>query len=178
MLDGGDGWPTAVPARAAAARASRGRAADRCRDAGQALRAGRWSCASCGRRAARRPRPEADPNQRAIVAHLRDGAFDLLLTADAESDVTAGAGPASGGRAEGRPPRQRRPGPARPARRLRPRVAAIAVGARQHLRAPGAFDAARAARAVPHVCRTDRDGTVRLRVRTRALERGGVPVGR
>ena len=34
--------------------------------------------------------PGAEPNDRATVLHVRDGAFDLLLTADAESNVLAG----------------------------------------------------------------------------------------
>ena len=34
--------------------------------------------------------PGAEPNDRATVIHLRDGDFDLLLTADAESNVTPG----------------------------------------------------------------------------------------
>ena len=34
--------------------------------------------------------PGAEPNDRATVIHLRDGDFDLLLTADAESNVTSG----------------------------------------------------------------------------------------
>src|SRR6185295_16434939 len=32
----------------------------------------------------------AEPNDHATVLHVRDGAFDLLLTADAESNVLAG----------------------------------------------------------------------------------------
>ena len=34
--------------------------------------------------------PAGDPNDRALVAHVRSGSFDLLLTADAESNVTGG----------------------------------------------------------------------------------------
>ena len=89
VLDGGAGWPTAVQRAlpAALARAHGRRVAAR---AGQTLRLGGlrldvlwpppppdgW-------------RPEGDPNGRAVVAHVRAGAFDLLLPADAESDVTA-----------------------------------------------------------------------------------------
>ena len=50
----------------------------------------RSSCACCGRGACRRRPPGAEPNDRATVLHVRDGAFDLLLTADAESNVLAG----------------------------------------------------------------------------------------
>ena len=55
----------------------------------------RSSCACCGRTATRPRAPGAEPNDRATVIHLRDGDFDLLLTADAESNVTAGARPAA-----------------------------------------------------------------------------------
>ena len=87
-----------------------------------------------------------DPNDRAVVAHVRLGGFDLLLPADAESGVTAAARPAGGRRGQGRPPRQRRPR-ARP--RARPPAAALRRhrgGRRQHLRAPRAVDARGAAR--------------------------------
>src|SRR4051812_8485746 len=40
--------------------------------------------------------PGSDPNDRAIVALLRDGAFAMLLTADAESPVTAPIAPPEG----------------------------------------------------------------------------------
>ena len=58
--------------------------------------------------------------------------------------------------------------------RVRPSVAAIEVGPLEHLRAPGGVTLA-ALRAVPEVVRTDRDGTVRLRVSGSAmrLEREG-----
>ena len=57
--------------------------------------------------------------------------------------------------------------------RIAPRVAAIEVGEEQHLRSPDAGDAG-ALGVVPEVVRTDRDGTVRLRVLggRMTLERG------
>ena len=73
----------------------------------------RSSCACCGRAASRPRPPGAEPNDRATVLHVRDGAFDLLLAADAESNVLAGLPLARGRGAEGLAPRQRRPGPAR-----------------------------------------------------------------
>jgi competence protein ComEC len=102
-----------------------------------------------------------DPNQRAIVAVARDGAFSLLLTADAESDVTAPLSPgpvtalkvAHHGSAD--------PGLPDLLRALRPRVAVIEVGAHNPYGHP-APQALRALAAVPRVYRTDRDGTVRL----------------
>jgi competence protein ComEC len=97
------------------------------------------------------------------VALVRDGRFDLLLPADAESDVTA-ALPlppvdalkvAHHGSAD--------PGLPALLRRLRPAVAAIEVGRRNSYGHP-APQALAALRSVPHVYRTDRDGTVTLTV--------------
>jgi competence protein ComEC len=107
-----------------------------------------------------------------VVALVRDGPFRLLLTADAESDVT---GPldlppvdalkvAHHGSAD--------PGLPALLRRLHPRVAAIEVGRHNPYGHPAGSTLA-ALRIVPEVVRTDRDGTVRLRVRQgqMALER-------
>ena len=121
--------------------------------------------------AAARPgfRPEGDPNDRAIVALVRSGDFDLLLPADAESNVTAALPLPPRRGAEGRPPRQRR---RRACRRCSsgcgPRVAAIEVGRGNTYGHPTPSTLA-ALRAVDHVFRTDRDGTVRLRVRGGAM---------
>jgi competence protein ComEC len=104
-----------------------------------------------------------DPNQRAIVAELHDGGFSMLLTSDAESDVTA-ALPlepvdvlkvAHHGSAD--------PGLPDLLRRLRPEVALIEVG-RNNVYGHPAPATVGDLRAVPEVFRTDRDGTVRLRV--------------
>ena len=114
----------------------------------------------------------ADPNQRAVVARVSDGAFDLLLTADAESDVTAplelapveALKVAHHGSAD--------PGLGPLLRRLRPAVAAIEVGRHNSYGHPDP-STLRQLKSVPHVYRTDRDGTIvltveggRLRVRT------------
>jgi competence protein ComEC len=174
VLDGGAGWPVRVERSLPAWTAGvGGRRIDA--EKGQSLSVG-------GMRVrvlwppARGPafRPDGDPNQRAIVAHVAVGAFDLLLTADAESDVT---GPlalpevealkvAHHGSAD--------PGLPTLLARLHARVAAIEVGRHNSYGHPAPSILA-ALRAVPTVVRTDRDGTVRLRVRGDAMrvERGG-----
>ena len=164
VLDGAEGSPTPLHRAMVAAAARRGvrRLAP---DAGQSLRAGPlelhvlWP---------RREPPEdhagEDPNQRAIVAHLRAGAFDLLLPADAESDVTAALDlppvealkVAHHGSAD--------PGVPDLLARLHPRVAVIEVGRGNSYGHPAPATLA-ALRAVPATYRTDRDGTVRLVVR-------------
>jgi competence protein ComEC len=108
--------------------------------------------------------PAGDPNERAIVALLEASGFRLLLTADAESDVTsrldlppvdalkvAHHGSEDAGL------------PALLAR-LRPRIAVIEVGRHNSYGHPAPSTLA-ALRVVPRVLRTDRDGTVRLHVR-------------
>ena len=119
-------------------------------------------------------RPDGNPNDHAVVAHVQDGAFDLLLPADAESNVTAGLElprvealkvAHHGSADEGLPALLER---------TAPQVAAIEVGEDNTYGhpTPSTLDALRA---VPQLVRTDRDGTVRLRVdggRMR-VERGG-----
>jgi competence protein ComEC len=164
VLDGGAGWPTAVqrtlPAVAAAA-GSRLAAAH----AGEALALGGlrlrllWPPAPTAGW-----RPDGDPNLRAVVAVASFGAFDLLLPADAESDVTLpldlphveALKVAHHGSAD--------PGLPLLLHRLAPAVAAIEVGAHNSYGHP-APQALAALRAVPRVLRTDRDGTIRLLVR-------------
>ena len=98
------------------------------------------------------------------MARVRDGAFTLLLTADAESDVTApldlqavdALKVAHHGSADpGLPPLLAR---------LHPRVAAIEVGRHNSYGHPAPTTLATLKQAVPTVIRTDRDGTVRLHV--------------
>jgi competence protein ComEC len=104
-----------------------------------------------------------NPNQRAIVARVRDGAFTLLLTADAESDVTEPLSlppvlalkVAHHGSAD--------PGLPGLLARLHPRIAVISVGRHNPYGHPTA-QALAALRAVPQLHRTDRDGTVRLSI--------------
>jgi competence protein ComEC len=173
VLDGGAGWPSAVQrGLAAALRRADGRVIPA--RAGQVLRVGAlrfrvlWPPAP--------PpgwHPDGNPNDRAIVAHVKDGAFDLLLPADAESNVTAGLDlprvealkvAHHGSADEGLPAMLER---------TAPRVAAIEVGEENTYGHPTPSTLT-ALRAVPQVVRTDRDGTVRLHVadgRMR-LERG------
>lgn len=174
VLDGGSGWPSAVQRALPAAEAragSRGLAAE----AGEALSVGGMRLRVLWPPPAGPAfRPDGDANLRAVVAHLAVGDFDLLLTADAESDVTGPLSPppvealkvAHHGSAD----------PDLPAllARLRPRIAAIEVGRHNGYGHPAPATLA-ALRVVPTVVRTDRDGTVRLRVRGRTMrvERAG-----
>jgi competence protein ComEC len=107
--------------------------------------------------------PPEDPNPRGVVAIVSAGSFDLWLSADAESgallplplrEVEAMKVPHHGSADPGLPA---------VLERLRPQVAAIEVGADNDYGhpAPSTLDALRA---VPRVYRTDRDGTVVLRV--------------
>ena len=160
VLDGGARTP--APHRAAveaALRRHRVRAV--IPDAGQVLRVGPlrldvlWP-----RRGAPAP---ADPNDGAVVAVLREGPFELLLTADAESNVTLPLRPppadvlkvAHHGSAD--------PGLPALLERVRPRLAAIEVGRGNTYGHPTA-STLDALGGVPHVVRTDRDGTVRLAI--------------
>ena len=104
------------------------------------------------------------------MALVRAGDFDLLLPADAESNVTA-ALPlphvdalkvAHHGSAD--------PGLPALLTRTRPEFAAIEVGRDNTYGHPTASTLAALRAAVPRVVRTDRDGTVRLRIRGGAVE--------
>jgi competence protein ComEC len=163
VLDGGTGWPTAVRRELPAALARAGSRAITAA-AGQVLRIGRLRIRVLWppRRSARW-QPDGNPNDHAVVAHVRDGPFDLLLPADAESNVTAALDlprvealkvAHHGSADEGLPALLERTAPA---------VAAIPVGADNTYGhpAPSTLDALRV---VPEVARNDRDGTVRLHV--------------
>jgi competence protein ComEC len=108
--------------------------------------------------------PPGDPNQRATVAVVSEGGFRLFLSADAESPsllplrlptVTAMKVPHHGSADPGLPA---------VLARLRPEVAAIEVGAHNLYGHPRPATMAALAKGVPHVYRTDRDGTVALTV--------------
>ncbi len=167
LLDGGEG---ATPERRgilAAARAARvPRAVP---DAGQVLHAGRLEL-----RILWPPHEDAalhagtDPNDRAIVAILRDGAFDLYLSADAESNVTAALDLPQVDAMKVAHHGSDDPGLPDLLARLRPQIAAIEVGAHNTYGHPVPATLA-ALRAVPQVFRTDRDGTVRLRIEGGAM---------
>jgi competence protein ComEC len=162
VLDGGAGWPTAVQRGLPAALArTDGRALAAA--AGQVLRVGALKLRVLWPPAPTRGwRPDGNPNDRALVAHVQDGAFDLLLPADAETNVTAGLDlprvevlkvAHHGSVDEGLPAMLER---------TAPQIAAILVGRNSYGHpAPSTLGALRA---VPNVVRTDRDGTVRLRV--------------
>lgn len=164
LLDGGE-QRTELHARALAVAADR-RVPRSTPDAGQSIRAGPLTLRILWpRRAPPGDHAGADPNDRAIVAHLRAGAFDLLLPADAESEVTS---------ALDLPPVEalkvahhgsEDPGTPDLLARLRPRVAVIEVGRGNTYGHPRPALLAALRRAVPAVHRTDRDGTVRLTVR-------------
>jgi competence protein ComEC len=168
VIDGGAGWPTYVqrhlPTALAADHARRIDA-----HAGQVIRFGRITM-----RLLWPPppapgfRPEGDPNDRAIVALVSCGDFDLFLSADAESNVTA---------ALPLPPVEAMKvahhgsvddGLPELLERLQPDVAAIEVGRGNTYGHPAPSTLA-ALRTVAHVYRTDRDGTIRLRVHGGAM---------
>jgi competence protein ComEC len=105
-----------------------------------------------------------DPNPRGIAAVVGEGWFDLFLSADAESPAlleyplpqvdamkVSHHGSADGGLPD-------------VLRRLRPRVAAIEVGAHNSYGHPAPSTLAALRRALPHVYRTDRDGTIRITI--------------
>jgi competence protein ComEC len=168
VLDGGAGWPTyvqrALPAALAGARARRVDA-----HAGQTITFGAITMRVLWPPAPGPDfRPAGDPNDRAIVALVESGDFDLFLPADAESNVTA-ALPLEpvealkvahhGSADDGLPALLER---------LQPEVAAIEVGRGNTYGHPTPSTLA-ALRTVDHVFRTDRDGTVRLRVHGGAM---------
>jgi competence protein ComEC len=163
LLDGGDGSP-APDHRRLLATARRHGVPRLVPDAGQVLHAGPLEVRVLWpHREPAALHAGLDPNQRAVVALVRDGAFDLLLTADAESDVTAPLAlrpvdalkVAHHGSAD--------PGLPALLRRLRPSVAAIEVGRHNPYGHPDPTTLHQLA-AVPRVYRTDQDGTVRLTV--------------
>jgi competence protein ComEC len=106
--------------------------------------------------------PPEDPNPIGVAAIVSEGSFDLWLSADAESDailqyplrpVEAMKVSHHGSADEGLPT---------VLDRLQPQVAAIEVGAGNTYGHPTPETLAALHAAVPHVYRTDRDGTVTL----------------
>jgi competence protein ComEC len=110
------------------------------------------------------PAPE-DPNPRGVAAIVSAGEFDLWLSADAESDAilplplrpVEAMKVSHHGSAD--------PGLPEVLERLRPQVAAIEVGADNSYGHPTPETLAALRAGVPHVYRTDRDGTVTVAVR-------------
>lgn len=132
-------------------------------DAGQVLRAGPLELRVLWPQ--RRPAapPGGEPNDRATVLHVRDGTFDLLLTADAESNITAALDLPVVEALKVAHHGSDDPGLPGLLQRLRPEIAVIEVGAHNTYGHPTPATLT-ALRAVPIVRRTDRDGTVRVRV--------------
>jgi competence protein ComEC len=163
VLDGGEATQPTTGRRAAAAEARADGVARVASDAGQVVRAGPIVARVLWPARMRTAARDADPNLRATVLHVSDGEFDLLLSADAESEVLrrialpqveAMKVPHHGSSDPGLP---------EVLARLKPQVAVVPVGRNTYGHpAPATLAALRAA--VPVVRRTDRDGTVRLRV--------------
>jgi competence protein ComEC len=134
--------------------------------AGQMLRVGRLriEILSPAPLAPDAPAPE-DPNPRGVAAIVSAGEFDLWLSADAESDAilplplrpVEAMKVSHHGSAD--------PGLPEVLKRLQPRVAAIEVGADNSYGHPTPETLTALRAAVPHVYRTDRDGTVTLTLR-------------
>jgi competence protein ComEC len=133
--------------------------------AGQVYRVGRLVITVLGPRprAPGEPPPE-DPNPIGVAAIVSEGSFDLWLSADAESDailkyplrpVEAMKVSHHGSRDEGLP---------EVLKRLRPQVAAIEVGDGNSYGHPAPETLKALDAAVPHVYRTDRDGTLTLTI--------------
>lgn len=104
-----------------------------------------------------------DPNVRAIVAQVSVGTWDLLLPADAESDVTSTLPLAPVEALKVAHHGSVDPGLPDLLARLRPEVAVVEVGRHNSYGHPAPATVAEL-RTVPHVFRTDRDGTVTITV--------------
>jgi competence protein ComEC len=108
--------------------------------------------------------PPEDPNPRGVAAIVSAGDFDLWLSADAESDAIL---PLPLRRVEAMKVSHHGsadPGLPEVLERLQPEVAAIEVGAENSYGHPTPETLAALRAAVPHVYRTDRDGTVTVSV--------------
>jgi len=137
-------------------------------DAGQVLRAGPLELRVLWSHREPAAPPGSEPNDRATVLHVRDGSFDLLLTADAESNVTAGLDLPAAEALKVAHHGSDDPGLPGLLARVQPQVAAISAGAHNSYGHPTPATLA-ALRGVPIVRRTDRDGTIRLTVRAGRL---------
>jgi competence protein ComEC len=108
--------------------------------------------------------PPEEPNPRGVVAIVSSGSFDVWLSADAESEAIL---PLALRHVEAMKVSHHGssdPGLPDVLRRLRPEVAAIEVGRGNDYGHPAPTTVAALDAAVPHVYRTDRDGTIRLAV--------------
>ena len=161
VLDGEEATPQATVHRLAAAHRVRRVASD----AGQVLRAGPLELRVLWPRRLPPAPAGAEPNDRATVLHVRDGPFDLLLTADAESNVLAGLALPQVEALKVSHHGSDDPGLPGVLARLRPSAAVIPVGAHNSYGHPTPATLAALAERVPLVRRTDRDGTVKITVR-------------
>jgi competence protein ComEC len=168
LLDGGDGTHDRAFRAVLATAAARGARLVRA-TAPLDLHVGRLRIRVLSPRPRPRGPPPEDPNTRAVVAVVSSGWFDLLLSADAESqalaplalpDVDAMKVPHHGSADSGLPD---------VLGRLRPELAAIEVGAGNSYGHPHPTTLAALRRAHVRTWRTDRDGTVRVTVRGRSL---------
>ena len=161
IVNGGAGWPSAVQRSLAAGAPAVRRVAAH---AGQVLTFG-----GIRMRLLWPPPPgpgfraEGDANDRALVALVESGGFDLLLPADAESEVTARIPLPDIDALKVAHHGSDDPGLPALLERTRPEFAAVEVGAGNTYGHPTPSTLA-ALRAVDHVYRTDRDGSVHLRV--------------
>jgi competence protein ComEC len=167
VLDGEEATPQATVRALAAAHRVRRLASD----TGQVLRVGPIELRVLWPRRVPAAPAGAEPNDRATVLHVRDGTFDLLLTADAESNVLAGLALPQVEALKVSHHGSDDPGLPGVLQRLRPQAAVVEVGAHNSYGhpTPATLAALRDAR-VPIVRRTDRDGTVRITVRGGRME--------
>jgi len=163
VLNGGAGWSSPVQAQLrATARAAGSRVVDA--RVGRSLRVDGISVDTLWPPPLRAAEPSGDPNQRALVAHVWHGTFDLLLPADAESDVLAHLDLPRAEAMKVSHHGSEDLGLPAVLDRVQPSLAAIEVGRGNSYGHP-ARSTLEALQAVKHVARTDRDGTVTVRVR-------------
>jgi competence protein ComEC len=133
--------------------------------AGQVLHVGRLTIRvlSPAPRSPSAPPPD-DPNPYGVAAVVSEGSFDLWLSADAESDaiLPLPLRPVEAMKVSHHGSED--PGLPQVLAKLQPQVAAIEVGAHNTYGHPAPPTLVALRRAVPHVYRTDTDGTVKLSV--------------
>lgn len=113
--------------------------------------------------------PPDDPNPRALVSVVSYGDFDLFLSGDAESESLTGYDLPDVEAMKVSHHGSNDPGLPQLLRRLRPQVAAIEVGEGNSYGHPTPATLAALRAAVPHVHRTDDDGTIRVKVSGEAM---------
>jgi competence protein ComEC len=113
--------------------------------------------------------PPDDPNPRALVCVISVGDFDLFLSGDAESDALGSYALPDVEAMKVSHHGSEDPGLPGVLRRLRPQVAAIEVGEGNSYGHPRPSTLSALHAGVPHVYRTDVDGTVKLSVNGGAM---------